>query len=59
MSEWGTGQVTGGKLFCRKQPIAGYEYWGRFTTTLLFRSKLIIRPGMKHTGMEMSIMLAM
>ena len=30
MSEWGTGQVTGGKLFCRKQPIAGYEYWGRF-----------------------------
>lgn len=30
MSEWGTGQVTGGKLYCRKQPIAGSDYWGRF-----------------------------
>lgn len=30
MSEWGTGQVTGGKLYCRKQPIARYEPWGRF-----------------------------
>ena len=27
---WGTGTVTGGKLYCRKQPIAGYDYWGRF-----------------------------
>lgn len=27
----GTGQVIGGgPLFCRKQPIAGYEYWGQF-----------------------------
>lgn len=27
----GTGQVIGGgSLFCRKQPIAGYEYWGQF-----------------------------
>ena len=30
MSEWGTGVVTGGKLYCRKQPISGYEAWGRF-----------------------------
>lgn len=29
-STWGTGQVTGGRLFCRKQPIPNYEYWGRF-----------------------------
>lgn len=27
---WGTGTVTGGKLYCRKQPQAGYDYWGRF-----------------------------
>ena len=27
----GTGQVIGGgPLFCRKQPIAGYQYWGQF-----------------------------
>ena len=30
MSEWGTGLVTGGKLYCRKQPVSGYEAWGRF-----------------------------
>ena len=27
----GTGTVVGGgPLYCRKQPIAGYEYWGQF-----------------------------
>lgn len=30
IGSWGTGTVTGGKLYCRKQPIAGYDYWGRF-----------------------------
>lgn len=30
VGDWGTGKVTGGKLYCRKQPQAGYEYWGRF-----------------------------
>lgn len=30
MSKWGTGKVTGGKLYCRKQPISGYDAWGRF-----------------------------
>lgn len=30
VGDWGTGTVTGGKLYCRKQPQAGYEYWGRF-----------------------------
>lgn len=26
---WGTGQVTGGRLYCRKQPSKG-DYWGQF-----------------------------
>ena len=30
IGNWGTGTVTGGKLYCRKQPQAGYDYWGRF-----------------------------
>ena len=28
---WGTGQVTDGALYCRKQPQPGYAYWGRFS----------------------------
>ena len=32
MSEWGTGKVTGGKLFCRKEPDADAAWWGRFNT---------------------------
>lgn len=26
----GMGTVTGGSLYCRKAPVSGYEYWGRF-----------------------------
>lgn len=26
----GQGTVKGGALYCRKQPISGYDYWGRF-----------------------------
>lgn len=29
MSNWGTGKVTGGLLYCRKQPSKG-DYWGKF-----------------------------
>lgn len=27
---WGTGQVTGGRLYCRKQPSKSAAYWGQF-----------------------------
>lgn len=30
MANWGTGKVTGGKLFCRKSPSKEADYWGRF-----------------------------
>lgn len=36
---WGTGQVTGGKLYCRKQPVAGYEAWGRFDNNAIIPIK--------------------
>ena len=40
MSEWGTGKVTGGKLYCRKQPIDNYAYWGRFDNNAIIPIKL-------------------
>lgn len=40
MSEWGTGKVTGGKLYCRKQPINNYAYWGRFDNNAIIPIKL-------------------
>lgn len=36
---WGTGQVTGGKLYCRKQPQAGAAYWGRFDNNAIIPIK--------------------
>lgn len=29
-TEWGTGVVTGGALYCRKSPSTSADYWGRF-----------------------------
>ena len=35
----GTGTVVGGgPLYCRKQPIAGYEYWGQFQEGAHYRN---------------------
>jgi hypothetical protein len=40
MSEWGTGKVTGGKLYCRKKPEAGYAAWGRFANNVTIPIKV-------------------